>query len=93
MVKTHHFIYFYPIFWDPSPIHRGWQDVAQQTKVQQRLELQHSQRESAETQLTTDRKEMQRLQVGTGKGSADGIDKELVPYAHIYIYIYIYIYI
>jgi hypothetical protein len=42
---------------------RGWQDVTQQTKVQQRLELQHSQRESAETQLTTDRKEMQRLQV------------------------------
>eukprot|EP00435_Cladocopium_sp_Y103_P032631 s1547_g8.t1 len=44
-----------------------WQDVTQQTKVQQRLELQHSQRESAETQLTTDRKEMQRLQVAAGQ--------------------------
>lgn len=44
-----------------------WQDVTQQTKVQQRLELQHSQRESAETQLTTDRKEMQRLQVAAAQ--------------------------
>jgi len=39
-----------------------WQDVAQQTRVQKTLELQLSQREDAETQLSSGRKEMQRLQ-------------------------------
>ncbi len=54
------------------PIFAGWQDVAQQTRVQKTLELQLAQREDAETQLSSGRKEMQRLQVpySTKKGSA-----------------------
>lgn len=49
----------------------GWQDVAQQTRVQRTLELQLSQREDAETQLSSGRKEMQRLQVPLKKQGSD----------------------
>lgn len=51
----------------------GWQDVAQQTRVQKTLELQLSQREDAETQLSSGRKETQRLQVPLKKQGSDWV--------------------